>query len=108
MTKFKLPKAAIMENGRIVNLMAKVNFFLQTALIIKEHFCWDMPMDKAGIFLIMDAFIKEILKIMKLTEKGPFMIRFKAMNIMDIGLTTCLQEKVNKSLPMDHITKDSL
>ena len=62
-------------------------------------------MVKADIFIIMDVFIKDKLKIIKQTDSVYIMILFKVTNITDSGKTMFHMERENKNSKMALIMK---
>lgn len=88
--------------------MEKVNFILRMVHIIKGAFVKVKQLVKDDIFIIMDAYMKEVLKIMKLQAMVVIMILFRVMYMRDFGLKMCLQVRVNKNSRMDLITKANL
>lgn len=95
-------------NGKIINFMEKVNFILKMVRIIKVAFAKEKQQERVDIFIIMVAFMKVELKIMKLQALGVIMTLFKDMYMKGYGLKMCLQDKVNKNSPMDLIIKANL
>lgn len=88
--------------------MEKVNFILRMVHIIKGAFVKVKQLVKDDIFIIMDAYMKEVLKIMKLQAMVVIMTLFRVMYTRDFGLKMCLQVRVNKNSRMDLITKANL
>lgn len=88
--------------------MEKENFISKMVHIIKEAFVKGRQQERDVIFIIMVAFMKVALKIIKLQALGVIMILFKDMYMKGSGFRMYLQGKVNRNSPMDHIIKVNL
>lgn len=88
--------------------MEKVNFILKMVRIIKVAFAKEKQQEKDDIFIIMVAFMKVELKIIKLQALEVIMTLFKDMYMKGYGLKMCPQDKGNKNSPMDLIIKVNL